>query len=116
MKRLIFHVGMALTLMVSSAFAADVDGSWNLSLSAAEGSTSVGMTIKVDGETATAEAAGDKLTGTYIDGELKLKGDLFIADAGFASKADMTAKMEGNRLVGLMMWEGYALDVVGSKQ
>lgn len=105
----------AVLVMATSSFAADIDGEWNVMLSASEGSTSIPLTIKVDGETATADADGDKLTGTYIDGELKLEGSVYIAEAGFAENGTIVARLNGDALEGTMDWGGYSLSMYGSK-
>ncbi len=116
MNKLITKLAIAIALFASPALAADVDGTWNLNLDAAEGSTMVVLKITIEGENATGEASGETMTGTYIDGELKLAGPLYIADAGYSGEADMTAKLDGERLRGDMNWEGYDLSVSGTKK
>ncbi|MCC3860669.1 hypothetical protein [Pseudemcibacter aquimaris] len=105
----------ATLLMVTSSFAADAEGEWSITLSAAEGSTSIVMDIKVDGENATGTSDGDELKGTLKDGVLVLSGDLYIADAGMSDTADLKATIDGNSLEGNMSWGGYSLDMYGSK-
>lgn len=107
---------IALFFMTSSVFAADVDGDWNVTMSAAEGATMLTMTITVDGETATATAGEDELTGTYKNGELKLEGLLYIPEAGMSSDLDMTAKLDGDELTGTANWDMYTADVIGTRK
>lgn len=107
---------IALCLMATSAFAADVDGNGNVTLSAAEGATSLNMTIAVDGESATATAGSDEFKGTYKDGELKLEGSLYVPEAGMSSKLDMIAKLDGDELKGTANWDMYVADVTGTRQ
>lgn len=102
--------------MISSAFAADVDGEWNMMLTSAEGGATIPMTISVDGEIATATAGNEEFTGTYINGEIKLKGSLYVADAGMASMLDMTAKFAGDELKGTANWDMYVADVHGTRK
>jgi len=102
--------------MISSAFAADVDGDWSVAMSAAEGAAVVSMSIAVDGENATASIGTDEFTGTYKNGQLKLKGSLYVAEAGMSSTFDMTAKVDGDELKGTGNWDMYALDVSGKRK
>ena len=101
--------------MITSAFASDVDGNWNIMFSSAEGGAMVPMEIKVEGENVTAMADGDELTGTYKDGELKLKGPMYVPEAGMSSTLDMTAKLEGEDLIGNATWDMYTASVHGTK-
>lgn len=114
MIKLITIMASAL-LMLSSASAADVDGNWNVMFSSAEGGAMVPMEIKVDGENVTAMADGDELRGTYKDGELKLKGPMYVPEAGMSATLDMTAKLEGNDLVGKATWDMYVASVLGTR-
>ncbi len=116
MKKLVIAAMTALFAMTGMALAQDVAGDWSIMISAPEGSTSFPMTIAVDGETATGTVDSDELTGTYIDGELKLEGDLYIAEAGYPAKANMTAKLDGESLTGSMSWDAFYLDVIGSRR
>lgn len=102
-------------LMITSAYAADVDGNWNVMFSSAEGGAMVPMEIKVDGENVTAMADGDELTGTYKNGELTLKGPMYVPEAGMSATLDMTAKLEGNDLVGKATWDMYVASVLGTR-
>ena len=49
--------------MITSAFAADVDGNWAVMFSSAEGGSVVSIEIKIDGETTTAMASVMNLSG-----------------------------------------------------
>jgi len=50
-------------IMITSAFAADVDGNWAVMFSSAEGGSVVSIEIKIDGETTTAMASVMNLSG-----------------------------------------------------
>lgn len=102
-------------IMITSAFAADVDGNWAVMFSSPEGGSVVSIEIKIDGETATAMADGDELIGTYKDGELKLKGPMYVPEAGMSATLDMTAKLEGDDLVGNATWDMYVATVHGTR-
>ena len=102
-------------IMITSVFAADVGGNWDVMFSSAEGGSMVPMEIKIDGETATVIADGDELIGTYKDGELKLKGPMYVPEAGMSATLDMTAKLEGDDLVGNATWDMYAATVHGTR-
>lgn len=103
-------------LFIGSAFAADVDGEWNVSMNSAEGGTVVPMTISVDGENAKAVVGSDELTGTYKDGELKLKGPLYVPEAGMSATLDMTATLEDDQLKGTANWDMYTANVLGTRK
>lgn len=103
-------------MIISSTFAADVDGDWSMAMTAAEGFAIVNMSIAVDGENATASIGTDEFTGTYKNGELNLKGSLYVAEAGMSSTFDMTAKLDGEELNGTGNWDMYALSVKGTRK
>ena len=107
---------IAACFMVSSTFAADIDGDWQVSMTAAEGATMVNMSVNVDGETATATMGSDEFTGTYINGELKLVGSLYVPDAGMSANLEMTAKLVGDELKGTANWDMYVADVHGTRK
>ncbi|MDG1708871.1 MAG: hypothetical protein P8H03_08915, partial [Emcibacteraceae bacterium] len=94
-KRFITALAASL-LLITSAFAADVDGEWDIMLSASEGAATVPMSITVDGEIAKAMADGEELVGTYKDGELKLEGPYYVPEAGMSSTLDINATLEGD--------------------
>ena len=103
-------------LLISSAFAADVDADWSVAMTAADGASLVTMSVAVDGENATATIGTDELTGTYKGGELKLKGPMYVPEAGMSSTLDITAKLEGDELKGTGVWDMYALDLIGKRK
>lgn len=116
MKSALVSLILGTCLTLSSAFAADVDGDWSLAMTAAEGASVVTMSVAVDGENATATIGTDELNGTYKDGELKLKGPMYVPEAGMSSTLDITAKLDGDELKGSGVWDMYALDLIGKRK
>lgn len=102
-------------LFTCTALAAEVDGEWDMVMSAAEGATMVTMTITVDGEIAHATAGTDKFTGTYKDGKLTLKGALYVPEAGMSSNMDLAADLVNDALTGTVNWDMYVADLVGTR-
>ncbi len=102
--------------LVTSAFAADVDGEWSVMFNAAEGGTTVPMTITVDGEDAKAMAGTDELTGTYKDGKLTLEGPMYVPEAGMTSTLNMDATIDGDKMTGTATWDMYSADVIGTRK
>lgn len=116
MKKLLTIVGLVAYLL-PTAWAADVDGAWGLSMVAVEGTAFVSMTISVEGDTATGKTSDSELTGTYKDGKLELDGELFLAEAGYSADANLTARVaEDGKLKGKIYWGGYNADVTGSRE
>ena len=103
-------------LLCATASGADIDGDWNLSLNAAEGSTYVVLSISTDGDDATATSSDSELKGTYIDGQLKLSGKLYLIDAGYAADTEMDARLDGQKLKGRMIWDTYTATVDGVRE
>ena len=112
--KLVISSVIASLVMTVSAFA-DVAGSWNLSLTAVEGSAFVPMTVELDGEKASVTSDGHTMEGTYKDGKLVLEGDFFVGEAGFSSLGKMVVELSDDKLVGDMTWEGIAIDVNGTR-
>lgn len=106
----VFSISM---LLITNAFAADVDGKWNITFSSSEGGATIPFEITVDGENVTADADGDALTGTYKDGVLKIKGPMYVAEAGMSATLDMTAKLDGEDLTGSATWDMFQASVFG---
>lgn len=107
---------LASIALVSIVSAADVDGNWSLYLSAPEGSTTVELKISIDGEEAIGKNADSELQGTYIDGELKLEGELYLLDAGYSSGLQMDARLDGDKLKGRITWDMYSGTVEGTRK
>lgn len=109
-------IAFFLGLSASMAYAvADIDGEWNVSLTAPEGATYFKMTVASDGEMVTGRIGETVLSGTYIDGRLKLKGDYYVVEAGYTSKLDMDIRLQGDRLQGKATWDMYTADVSGKR-
>lgn len=102
--------------MLSTSFAADVDGTWNISLMAPEGGAQDELIVTTDGEIANAKLGPEDLTGTYINGVLKLKGTVFSPEAGMSAELDMTANIDGDIISGTATWDMYDLSVNGTRK
>ncbi len=105
----------ALMMLSTLASSAAVDGDWNLSLTAAEGSTYFMMSIAVDGEDAKGNVGEALFSGTYMDGNLKLTGDYYVMEAGYTSKLDLDVRLDGDQLKGTAAWDVYTADVLGKR-
>ncbi len=103
-------------MLIGNAFAADVDGEWSIMFSAAEGGSTVPMTITVDGEAAKAMAGSDELSGTYKDGKLMLEGPMYVPEAGMTSTLNMDATVDGDTMTGTATWDMYTADVIGTRK
>ncbi|MDH4073580.1 MAG: hypothetical protein OEV41_10810 [Gammaproteobacteria bacterium] len=97
------------------ASAPPVNGDWNVTLVAPEGQTAFAMSVVVVGENATATAGPHTFNGTFRDGSLKLKGDYYVAEAGYSAILDMDVRMEEERLSGSATWDQYSADVRGTR-
>lgn len=116
MKTWVISILLSAGLMVSHAFAADVDGNWNVSMTAAEGATMVSMSVSVSGEVATAMIGSDTLAGSYKNGELKLTGPMYVPEAGMSATLNMIARLDGGQLKGTAVWDMYNIDVLGIRK
>ncbi|HRW28460.1 MAG: hypothetical protein KDF58_10915 [Alphaproteobacteria bacterium] len=116
MKPWIISILLGVGLMASTAFAADVDGNWSISMTAAEGATMVSMSVAVSGEVATAMIGSDTLAGTYKNGELKLTGPMYVPEAGMSSTLNMIARYNSDQLIGTAVWDVYDIDVLGTRK
>jgi hypothetical protein len=84
-------------------------------LTAAEGASYFVTTVAVEGDNATRHAGETVLSGTYIDGNLRLKGDYYVKEAGYTSKPDMDMRLDGDRPKGKATWDMYTADVSGER-
>ncbi len=107
--------GVLAGLLSSIVLAVAIDGDWKVSLTAPEGATYFTMTVAIDGDSATGHVGETVLTGNYVDGNLRLKGDYYVIEAGYTSKLDMTIKLEGDQLKGKATWDMYTADVLGKR-
>ena len=117
MKRFV-HLGslLAATLLVACASAPPpVNGDWDLMLMAAEGSTGFPISIEAVGDQATASGGDAEFTGTWNDGELRLSGEFFVPEAGYAAPLNMTIRVEGEQLKGTATWDQFEADVTADR-
>ena len=117
MKKLIRGISllMVLGLYATGVNSATVDGDWNVSLTAAEGSTHFRMTVEVDGTNAKGHVGDAVFNGSFSDGKLSLAGEFYVMEAGYTSKLDMTVSMQGELLKGTATWDIYTADVLGKR-
>ena len=115
MKVKIFVACFAALLLGACATAPAVNGDWDVTLTAPEGQTGFTMSVVVDGENATATAGQHTFDGTFRDGKLKLKGDYYVAEAGYSAPLDMDIELADDKLKGSATWDQYSADVDGSR-
>lgn len=108
-------IALAAALLIGCASAPPVNGDWDLMLMAAEGSTGFPITIEANGDQASASGGGSEFTGTWMDGELNLKGDFFVPEAGYSAELDMKVRMVGDQLKGSATWDQFEADVTGDR-
>lgn len=97
------------------ASAPPVNGNWDLTLMAAEGSTGFPITIEANGNQASATGGGTEFAGTWEDGVLNLKGDFFVPEAGYSAELDMRVRVVGEQLKGSATWDQFEADVTGDR-
>lgn len=102
---------IALTLGACATAPPPVNGNWDVQLTAPEGQTGFTMSVVVDGENATATTGQYTFDGTFRDGKLKLKGDYYVAEAGYSAPLDMDIQLEDDKLTGSATWDQYSADV-----
>jgi len=117
MKRIIQGISLLtlLGLFASGVNSATVDGDWNISLTAAEGSTHFKMTVEIDDADAKGHVGDAVFSGSFDDGKLRLAGEFYVMEAGYTSKLDMTVSMQGEQLKGTASWDIYTADVLGTR-
>ena len=115
MKNAVCATGIVAGLIYSLAIGATIEGDWAMALTAPEGATYFTMTVAVTGEAATGHVGETVLSGTYVDGSLKLKGDYYVVEAGYTSKLDMDIRLDGEQLTGRATWDMYTADVSGKR-
>ena len=107
---------LAALALAACASAPAVNGDWDVTLAAAEGQTAFTMNVVVEGETATATTGDHTLTGTFRDGNLKLSGDYYVPEAGYAAELDMEMELEDDQLKGSATWDQFSARASGSRQ
>ena len=115
MIRTLSTISLATILLVACASAPPVNGEWDITLTAAEGSTGFPISIMADGMDATATGGNSEFTGTWDGGELNLKGDYFVPEAGYSAELDMTVEVVDGELRGSATWDQFEADVRGTR-
>lgn len=109
---------IALGLLLSAGlYAAEIAGKWDMVWSTPGGERKSVLTVTVEGETVRAELSGSKepIPGTFKDGELKLNGKLFSAEAGMDGEFKLSGKLEGEQLKGSASWEEHQMTFTATK-
>ena len=104
-------------LVVLGLSAADVTGKWDITWQTPGGERKGVMTVTAEGDAVKAEVEGAKqpIPGTFKDGELKLDGKLFSAEAGYEGAFKLTGKLEGEAMKGSASWETYQMTFVATR-
>ena len=108
-------IALVASIIAGCASAPPVNGDWDVTLTAAEGSTGFPMTIEASGDQASASGGDSIFSGTWEDGELNLKGEFFVLEAGYSAELDMKIRMDGDRLKGTATWDQFQIDVTGDR-
>lgn len=106
---------LAALVLTACATAPPVNGEWDLMLTAPEGSTGFPISIEANGTDATASGGGSEFSGTWMDGELRLTGEFFVPEAGYAAELDMTMRVEDDQLRGSATWDQFQADLLGTR-
>lgn len=106
---------IAATLIVGCASTPPVNGDWDIMLTAAEGSTGFPISILAHGSEASATGGDAEFSGTWEGGELRLTGEFFVPEAGYAAPLDMTMQLEDGQLKGTATWDQFEADVLGTR-
>ncbi len=96
--------------------AQEVNGDWVFQLTASEGSDHFTMKLAVDGETVSG-AIGENETfeGSFKDGQLKLTGQHYVEQAGYAAPLVMSGTVDGDQIRGTASWDSFAATMEGHR-
>jgi len=113
-----WHSVLCLIAMLSVAGgvgAQELDGTWDVTISAPEGSHSFTITLVTDGEKVTGTRGQDSYTGTFKDGKSELSGEHYIAEAGNGALLEISDVFDGAQIKGDGSWAGFEATFVAKQ-
>jgi hypothetical protein len=101
---------------VLTAQSVDVSGRWFFFLTTGEYSAEYPAELQTEGERVTGTLAGQKVDGTFKDGDLALKFPFHPPEAGAADVLTITARLDGDTLSGGFTFGEYAGTCEGTRR
>jgi hypothetical protein len=106
---------LALLMLTPCAYAADIDGQWDMVFQVESGPRTMSLSVTTDGASVTATLDEAELTGTHADGAFELSGEYYAADAGYSATVTLEGRLEDGELRGDWAWSEYGSVFVGTR-
>jgi len=107
--------GLALFLLVGSAIAADINGTWNFAFIYQGSEHPRTMTLTVNGDQVTVKSGEDIMKGTFRNGKLEIAGERFDEEAGYKATFKLSGTLEGDQIKGTATWDTYDLTFTATR-
>ena len=114
MKKLLTAT-LGLMLMLSVAMAADISGTWNVTLDTPVGERGIDTSLQVKAGKVTGKLDETDITGTYAGGKLSISGPYYSEDAGYKADLKIEATVDGDKMTGQWEWDAYTGPLTGSR-
>jgi hypothetical protein len=96
-------------LLAPAATASDITGKWDLVFQTPVGERKATVDMTVEGTQVNGKMGETVLKGTYQDGKLELKGNLYSSEGGYSAELKLNGKVENDAITGTAIWDTYEM-------
>ncbi len=98
-----------LTAVLALAAASEIAGKWDFIFQTPVGERKGALDITAEGTDVTAKMGETVLKGSYQDGKLELKGNVYSSEGGYTAELRITGKVENDQIAGAAVWDTYQM-------
>jgi len=101
--------GLAGLLLAQASGGSEIAGKWDFVFQTPVGERRALADFKVERTEVTGKMGGVALKGTYQDGKLELKGEVYSSEGGYTAELKITGKLESGEITGTAIWDTYQM-------
>ena len=96
-------------LLAPARAASGIAGKWDCVFNTPVGERKGTLEMTLEGTQVTGKIGETALKGTYQDGKLELKGNVYSSEGGYTAELRISGKLEDDQITGTAVWDTYQM-------
>jgi len=101
--------GLAGLLLAQASARNGIAGKWDFVFLTPVGERKGVLDMTVEGTQVTGKMGETVLKGSYQDGKLELKGNIYSSEGGYSAELKLNGKVENDQIAGTAVWDTYEM-------